>query len=161
MFGQLEGACRTWCEQVNARPHWETRRAGGDAGRGTSLRGSKIRLRALTWPLGGAQVLADQPSENRSTPDPLAVEIQSEMIGARRTMLPRSRWAPASGTVPGKYGLQVPLIEDQDPVGEFGSTVSTNRSAKQFALGHRGGIFTVPIPAPYGCQKCCTPHATC
>jgi len=27
-------------------------------------------------------------------------------------------------------------------------TVSTNRSAKQFALGYRGGILTVPIPAP-------------
>jgi hypothetical protein len=26
VFGQLEAACRTWCEQVNARPHRETRR---------------------------------------------------------------------------------------------------------------------------------------
>ena len=27
VFGQLEAACRVWCEQVNARPHRETRRA--------------------------------------------------------------------------------------------------------------------------------------
>ena len=27
MFGQLEAACREWCEQVNARPHRESRRA--------------------------------------------------------------------------------------------------------------------------------------
>ena len=26
--------------------------------------------------------------------------------------------------------------------------VRTNRSAKQFALGHRGGILTVSMPAP-------------
>lgn len=35
MFGQLEAACREWCEQVNARPHRESRRAPvEDAGRG-------------------------------------------------------------------------------------------------------------------------------
>jgi hypothetical protein len=51
------------------------------------------------------------------------------------------------GAVFGKDTPQVPLAEDQDGVGEFGS-VSTNRSPKQFALGHRGGIFTVPMPAP-------------
>jgi transposase len=27
VFGQLEAACRQWCEEVNARPHRETRRA--------------------------------------------------------------------------------------------------------------------------------------
>ena len=26
VFGQLEGACRDWCDEVNARPHRETRR---------------------------------------------------------------------------------------------------------------------------------------
>lgn len=30
-FGQLEAACRDWCEQVNARPHRETRRAPAQA----------------------------------------------------------------------------------------------------------------------------------
>ena len=30
-FGQLEAACRDWCEQVNARPHRETRRAPAEA----------------------------------------------------------------------------------------------------------------------------------
>jgi hypothetical protein len=27
VFGQLEAACRQWCEEINARPHRETRRA--------------------------------------------------------------------------------------------------------------------------------------
>ena len=74
-------------------------------------------------PSGGALVLADQPSENRPTPDPLAVETQGEMIGAWRAKLQRSMGAPAVvvGAVPGKDGSQVSLAEDQDAVGELDS----------------------------------------
>jgi hypothetical protein len=74
-------------------------------------------------PSGGALVLADQPSENRPTPDPLAVETQGEMIGAWRAKLQRSMWPPAVvvGAVPGKDGPQVALAEDQDAVSELGS----------------------------------------
>jgi hypothetical protein len=39
----------------------------------------------------------------------------------------------------------VPFAEDQDAVGEFGSGRADERSAKQFALGQRGGILTVSI----------------
>jgi hypothetical protein len=61
--------------------------------------------------------------------------------------LQRSMWPPAVvvGDVPGKDSPPVAFAEDQDAVGELGSGVRTNRSAKQFALGHCGGIFTVSI----------------
>ena len=41
----------------------------------------------------------------------------------------------------------MPVTEDQDAMTSV-LTVRTNRSAKQFAHGHRGGICTVSIPAP-------------
>src|ERR687890_455439 len=50
--------------------------------------------------------------------------------------------------VPDKDGPQVPLAEDQNAVRDSVLAVSTKRSAKQFARGHRGGILTVAIPAP-------------
>jgi hypothetical protein len=56
--------------------------------------------------------------------------------------------AAVVGAVVGEDGPQVPLAEDQDAVVSSVLAVSTNRSVKQFAMGHRGGIFTVAIPAP-------------
>ncbi len=51
------------------------------------------------------------------------------------------------GGVPGKHLVQVSLAEDQRPVGTSVRSVRINRSAKQFARGHRGRIFTTSIPA--------------
>jgi hypothetical protein len=45
-----------------------------------------------------------------------------------------------------EHDTQVPLTEDHHAVGEFGSQVRMNRSAKQFARGHRGGILTTWMP---------------
>jgi hypothetical protein len=72
---------------------------------------------------GGAFVLADQPSENRSAPDPLVLEIQGGMIGASRAKLKCSMWPPAVvvSAVLGEDGPQVAFAEDEDAVGEFGS----------------------------------------
>jgi hypothetical protein len=42
----------------------------------------------------------------------------------------------------------VPLAEDRDAVGELGSGCPHELFGKQFARGHRGGIFPVSIPAP-------------
>src|SRR3954454_16591945 len=72
------------------------------------------------------------------------------MIGAWRTKLECSVWASAVvvGAVPGEDASQVPFAEDQDAVAEFGSGGQDEALAKQFARGHRGGIFTVSIPAP-------------
>ena len=69
------------------------------------------------------------------------------MIGARRDTLQCSG-RPAAvvvGAVLGEDGPQVPFAEDQDAVVEFGSGCADERSAKQFALGQRGGILTVSI----------------
>jgi hypothetical protein len=41
----------------------------------------------------------------------------------------------------------VSLAEDQHSVGELGSDGHTNRSAKQFACGQPGGIFTTVMSA--------------
>jgi hypothetical protein len=53
-----------------------------------------------------------------------------------------------SGRRTGQDGSQVSFAEDQDAVGEFGSGGQDEAFGEQFALGHRGGIFTVSIPAP-------------
>ena len=68
----------------------------------------------------------------------------------------RLRWAKVAGAVESspvvtpnvlrEYHTQVPLVEDQHAIGEFGSEVRTNRSAKQFARGQRGGILTTRMP---------------
>jgi hypothetical protein len=73
--------------------------------------------------LSGAFVLADQPAENRSTPDSRPVETRSGMIGTWRTTLECSMWPAAVvvDAVPGEDGPQVAFAEDQDAVGEFGS----------------------------------------
>jgi hypothetical protein len=96
-------------------------------------------------------VLADQPSENRSTLDPLAVETQDGMARAWRAKLQRSMWPAAVvvGAVSGEDGPQMSLAQDvrMRSVSSV-LAVRTNRSAKQFALGHCGGIFTASIPAP-------------
>jgi hypothetical protein len=67
--------------------------------------------------------VADQPSENRSTLDPLAVETQDGMVGAGGRRWQRSMWplAVVVGAVPGKDSLQMSLAEDQDAVCELGS----------------------------------------
>jgi hypothetical protein len=103
----------------------------------------------LTCGLGCAFVFVDQASEDRSASDPPLVKVRGGMIGAGWEKSLRPMWSPTilMGAVLGKDGPQVPLTEDQDAVGESVRAVSTNRSAKQFALGHRGGIFTVSMPA--------------
>jgi tryptophanyl-tRNA synthetase len=45
-----------------------------------------------------------------------------------------------------EHDTQVPLAEDQHMVGEFARRVRMNRSAKQFARGHRGGVRTRWMP---------------
>jgi hypothetical protein len=67
--------------------------------------------------------------------------VRAGMIGAWREKSPRPVWSPtvAMGAVLGKYGPQVPLTEDQDGSASSVLAVSTSRSAKQFARGHRGG----------------------
>jgi hypothetical protein len=76
------------------------------------------------------------------------IEIGYGMIRARRTE-PPGTVRPATIVIPdvlGKHSLQVSLTEDQYPSVSSVLAVSTNRSAKQFALGPRGGIFTTSMP---------------
>jgi hypothetical protein len=59
----------------------------------------------------------------RSALDSLEIEVWGRMIGARRMQPQCPMRAPTVvvSAVAGKDGPQVPLTEDQDPVGEFGS----------------------------------------
>ena len=115
-----------------------------------TLSGSKTWLGRWPAALGGPLVLADQPSEDRSAPDSLAVEMQGGMIGAWRAKLECSMWPSAVvvGAVPREDGRRCrsPKIRMRSVSSVL--AVRTKRSAKQFARGHRGGIFTVSIPAP-------------
>ena len=63
------------------------------------------------------------PSENRSAPDPLAVEGHGGVIGAWWAKVQRSVWPAAIvvGGVPSKDVPQMSFAEDQDAVGELGS----------------------------------------
>jgi len=77
----------------------------------------------LTCRLGCALVLVDQASKDRLASDPLLGKVRDGMIGAWREKPKRSMWPPTVvvGAVAGEDGPQVPLAEDQDAVGEFGS----------------------------------------
>jgi hypothetical protein len=46
-----------------------------------------------------------------------------------------------------KHLAEVPLPEDQYPVGDLGADGHRKRSAEQFAFGYCGGILTTSIPA--------------
>ena len=72
------------------------------------------------------------------------------MIGAWREKSQRSMWPPlvVVGAVPGEDGPQVPVTEDQDAVGEFGSGGQDESFGEAVRPRQRGGIFTVSIPAP-------------
>jgi hypothetical protein len=65
------------------------------------------------------------------------------MIGARWYEAQRPMWPPSVvvGAVSGKDGPQVSFAQDEDAVVSWVLAVKTKRSAKQFARGHRGGIF--------------------
>src|SRR3954463_9267958 len=52
------------------------------------------------------------------------------------------------GAVLGENSPQVAFAEDEEAVGELFSGSQDEAFGKQFARGHRGGIFTVSIPAP-------------
>ena len=49
--------------------------------------------------------------------------------------------------IPGKHASQVPFPKISIRSVTSARTVNTNRSAKQFARGHRGGILTASLPA--------------
>ena len=51
------------------------------------------------------------------------------------------------GGVHGKHPAQVPLTEDQHPIGDLGPDGQHEALGEQFARGHRGGIFTTAMPA--------------
>ena len=94
-------------------------------------------------------MLVDKPSQDRPAPDSLA-RVDGGMISAWRNKSKRSMGPlpVVVGAIPGEDGPQVTFAEDQDAVGELGSDGQHESSAKQFALGQRGGIMMVSIPAP-------------
>jgi hypothetical protein len=55
--------------------------------------------------------------------------------------------AVVMGGVHGKHPALLTLAEDQHPIGDLVRTVNAKRSARQFARGHRGGIFTTSMLA--------------
>jgi hypothetical protein len=48
----------------------------------------------------------------------------------------------------GEHRRQVPLSDDEHPVGRSRRTVPTHRSANEFARGARGGVLITSMPAP-------------
>jgi hypothetical protein len=94
-------------------------------------------------------VLVDQPAEDRSTPDPLVPEIRDRRFWMWRAQLQRSmRPSPVvvSGVV-GKHPAEVPLSEDQHPVGELGSDGQHDAFGEAVRPRQRGGILTTSMPA--------------
>jgi hypothetical protein len=85
--------------------------------------GSRTRLPGLTCGARLHVCLVDQAAKDQSTSDSPLVKVGVGMIGRWREKSLRPVWSPtaAMGAVLGKYGPHVPLTEDQDAVGEFGS----------------------------------------
>ena len=100
--------------------------------------------------LGGTLILADQPSENRSAPDPLAGKVRRRMIGAWWEKAQRSVWPPSVvvGAVLSEDGPQVSFAEDQDAVGEFGSGGQHEAFGEAVRSRTSRRDFTASMPAP-------------
>jgi hypothetical protein len=90
------------------------------------------------------------PSQHRSAPYPLLIKTRSGMIGAWREKAQRPMWPPpvVVAAVPGKNGPQVPSPKIRMRSVSSVVAVRTNRLAKQFAFGPRGGSFTMSMAAP-------------
>ena len=78
--------------------------------------------------------------------DPFLGEVGDRVVGPGRAKLAATMGSPS--VVLGQDQPQMPFAEDQHPVGDLGPGCEHNRSAKAFARGLRGGIFTASIPAP-------------
>lgn len=112
------------------------------------LWGSRSRPPALSSGSCRPFVLVDQATKNRSTLDPFVVEV-GHGVG-------RLRWTKFAGTVrPStvvmanvlrEHQTQVPLPKINIRSVSSARRVRTNRSAKQFARGQRGGIRTTWMP---------------
>ena len=99
------------------------------------LWGSRTRLLVLTWDLGDSLVLADEAAEDGPTLDPRLGEVGDRVVGPGRPEL-----AAAMGTAPvvvslvlGQDGPQMPLAEDQHPVGDL----RPGREHEPFRIGIR------------------------
>jgi len=67
-------------------------------------------------------IFVDEAAEDGPALDPLGGEVGEWVVGPERPELAASMRAPAvvMGRVPGQDGSQVPLAEDQHPIGELG-----------------------------------------
>jgi hypothetical protein len=114
----------------------------------STLWGSRSRSLRLSRASRRSLVLVDQATKNWTACDPFVAGIGNGVS--------RSGWAKAAGAVRSaavvvpnivrEHCTQMPLVEDQRPVGEFSSDRAHNRSAKQFARGHRRVIRTTRMP---------------
>jgi hypothetical protein len=98
---------------------------------GPDLLGSRTRPPVLTWALCGSLIFAEETAEDGPTLDPLMGEVGDRVVGPRRAELSAAMGTPSVvvGRVPGQDRLQMPLAEDQHPVGDLVRAVSTNLSA--------------------------------
>jgi hypothetical protein len=73
--------------------------------------------------LGCAVALVDQAAEDGSASDLPVVEVRAGMLWAWWEKSQRPMWPSTVvvGAVPGEDGPQMPLAEDRDAIGEFGS----------------------------------------
>jgi hypothetical protein len=113
------------------------------------LWGFRTRPSALTWALGCPLVFTYEAAKDGTALDPLLGKVGDRVVGPGRAEL-----AAAMGTTSVVMGLvlgqdcpQVPLAEDQHPVGDLGP----GREYEPFRIGVRaraaGGIFTALMPA--------------
>jgi hypothetical protein len=86
------------------------------------LLGSRTRPPVLTWALCGPLIFAEEAAEDGPTPDPRLGEVGGRVVGPGRAELSAAMGAPSVvvGRILGQDRPQVPLAEDQHPVGDLG-----------------------------------------
>src|SRR3954454_24546702 len=90
-------------------------------------------------------------SRHKSLESPVHRKVPAGFGGRRRGKGPQQRDLAAQPIllvgVHGKHLAQVPLTEDQHPVGDLGPDRQHEAFSEAVARGHRGGILTTSIPA--------------
>jgi hypothetical protein len=87
------------------------------------LWGFRTRPLVLTWvSICRSLVLVDEAAEDGPTPDPLLGQVGGRVVGPRRAEFAAAVGAPpvVMGLVLGQDRSQMPLAEDQHPVGDLG-----------------------------------------
>ena len=149
---EFDAMCRSWLASARhprfGRPYPAT----------VYLRGCITRPSVLTWALCPPLILVDEGAKDRPPLDPLMGEVRNRVIGPGRAELAAAMGPPpvVIGLVLGQDRRQVPLAEDQHPVGDLrpGSEHEPLRVSVRFRASRRDLHDLDTSPGQDGVIRC-------